>query len=311
MRTGQFSDTSAHTAVLIVNRDTDLTPLFFHEITYGALMSDVYEMIGYNKVKLGEEVREFDVKDEVWIDRKHMLSSEFDLEREITLLKAKQANLKENMDQAAELNQLNQKLDWHLNRVKDLITQAMERQLNRFSQIGLDLLTTKKLSKDNKKTMLELLQTSTNKVDRLRLVLLYLVCCDDLSSLEEFEKILEGVPKPPTYLQVKERRLKETAAQREGSTKYIKHLAKGLLKNLLSNEKKYLLTRMAEQILRSSFLDGDFETLEVRRTEHRLGQVVVYVRGGACLNEYQNLREYVPEVLYCGDKLLHANDLLR
>jgi hypothetical protein len=42
-------------------------------------MSDIYEMIGYNRVKIGAEIREFDVKDDVWIDRKHMLSSEFDL----------------------------------------------------------------------------------------------------------------------------------------------------------------------------------------------------------------------------------------
>ena len=112
------------------------------------------------------------------------------------------------MDQAAELNQLNQKLDWHIMRVEDLITQATERQLNRFSQVGLDLLTTKKLNKENKKTMVELLQTSTNKVDKLRLVLLYVVCCDDLSSLDEFEKIMEAVPKPAIYGQLKERRLK-------------------------------------------------------------------------------------------------------
>lgn len=67
-------------------------------------------------------------------------------------------------------------------RVKDLITQATERQLNRFFQVGFDLLTTKKLSKDNKKTVLELLQ-SPNNIDKLRLVLLYIICCDDLSSL--------------------------------------------------------------------------------------------------------------------------------
>jgi hypothetical protein len=70
-----FKDTTAYTGIIILNRDSDYSPLFFHEITYGALMGDVYDMLGYNKVQLGEEVREFDVKDEVWVDRKHMLSS--------------------------------------------------------------------------------------------------------------------------------------------------------------------------------------------------------------------------------------------
>lgn len=76
-----FNDTTAYTGVLILNRESDYAPAFFHEVTYGALMGDVYDMLSYNKVQLGKEVREFDVKDEVWIDRKHMLSSEFDLER--------------------------------------------------------------------------------------------------------------------------------------------------------------------------------------------------------------------------------------
>jgi hypothetical protein len=51
------------------------------------------------------------------------------------------------MDAAAELNEQNLKLDWHLMRVKDLITQATERQLNRYSSVGSDLIATQKLNK--------------------------------------------------------------------------------------------------------------------------------------------------------------------
>lgn len=54
------------------------------------------------------------------------------------------------------------------------------------------------------------------------------------------------------------------------------------------------MTRLAEQMGRSSLPDSEFETLEFRRTEGRLGKLVVYVRGGTCINEYENLREYLP-----------------
>jgi hypothetical protein len=38
--------------------------------------------------------------------------------------------------------------------------------------------------------MLELLQSAGNSIDKLRLVLLYLICCDDISSIDEFEKLI-------------------------------------------------------------------------------------------------------------------------
>jgi hypothetical protein len=37
-----WNDSSAYTAVIILNRESDYRPVFFHEITYGALISDIY-----------------------------------------------------------------------------------------------------------------------------------------------------------------------------------------------------------------------------------------------------------------------------
>ena len=48
-----FCDGSGYTGVLIVNRESDYSSVLFHEITYGGLMTDIYEMLGYNKVKIG------------------------------------------------------------------------------------------------------------------------------------------------------------------------------------------------------------------------------------------------------------------
>jgi hypothetical protein len=92
-------------------------------------------------------VHDFDVKDEVWTDKKHMMISDFDLEREIGKIKARQNTLKENMEEFAELTEKNKRLDWHLMKANDLIIRAKERQLNTYSSIGTDLLSTKKLSK--------------------------------------------------------------------------------------------------------------------------------------------------------------------
>lgn len=71
------------------------------------------------------------------------------------------------------------------------------------------------------------------------------------------------------------------------------------------------MTRLAEQIIKGSGLaDSGFESLETRRCDNRVKKTIVYVRGGVSLTEYQNLREFVGEVIYCGDRLLHARQML-
>lgn len=76
-----------------------------------------------------------------------MMISDFDLEREIGKIKARQNTLKENMEEFAELTEKNKRLDWHLMKANDLIVNAKERQLNRYSSLESDLISTKKLSK--------------------------------------------------------------------------------------------------------------------------------------------------------------------
>lgn len=51
------------------------------------------------------------------------------------------------MEEFAELTERNKRLDWHLVKANDLIIRAKERQLNTYSAIGIDLISTKKLSK--------------------------------------------------------------------------------------------------------------------------------------------------------------------
>jgi hypothetical protein len=60
-------------------------------------------------------------------------------------------------------------------------------------------------------------------------------------------------------------------------------LAKGLLKNLLSNEKKFLVTRLAEQMLRSGLAETGFEIAEIKKCDNRVGKIIIHVRGGASL----------------------------
>lgn len=73
--------------------------------------------------------------------------SDIDLEREVANIKARQNHLKENMTEYSELTEKLKRLEWHLAQVHEVITRATERQLNNYSKIGLEIITTRKLSK--------------------------------------------------------------------------------------------------------------------------------------------------------------------
>ncbi len=267
-------------------------------------------MMGYNKVKIGSQTHDFNIQDEVWLYKKHMHISDFDLQRQIGKVKARQNTLKDNLDELAELTEKNKKLDWHLARANELIIKAKERQLNNYSAVQSEMISTKKLSKQNKKTALQLLSEKGNNNDKLRLIMLYLICSDDVGSLEQLEKAIEDVRKPPIYAQVKDRKLKELAQREGGNAKFIKNLAKGILKNFIAGEAKFVVTRLGEQLMKSALVENGFESLEVRACQNRLKRGIVYIRGGACLNEYQNLKKFVPDVIYTGDRLTDARQIM-
>jgi len=42
----------------------------------------------------------------------------------------------------------------------------------------------------------------------------------------------------------------------------------------------------------------------------KIGNIIVYCVGGACLNEESNLSKFDSRVIYTGDKMINASDLI-
>jgi hypothetical protein len=46
---------------------------------------------------------------------------------------------------------------------------------------------------------------------------------------------------------------------------------------------KFLVTRLAEQMLRSGLAETGFEIAEIKKCDNRVGKIIIHVRGGASL----------------------------
>lgn len=71
---------------------------------------------------------------------------------------------------------------------------------------------------------------------------IYLLFADNIDDLNELENACPDVKKNHKYNELKEKRLRGSVEER-ASNKYIKKFAKGIWKNLMAADKKFLLTK--------------------------------------------------------------------
>ncbi len=95
------------------------------------------------------------------------------------------------------------------------------------------------------------------------------------------------------YNELKAKRMKNES-QGNANSKYIKRLAKGLWKNLVNEEKKYLVVKYLEKT--KDLSERNLSEIGLRITSVReipqnpkIEYSVVYCIGGVCFNEYANL----------------------
>lgn len=90
--------------------------------------------------------------------------------------------------------------------------------------------------------MLILLKEGQDNEDKIRLLLIYMLYCDNIDEMQEFEQTFPDITKNKKYNEIKEKKLRGSVVE-SASNKYIKKFAKGIWKNLVAGDKKFRATK--------------------------------------------------------------------
>lgn len=172
------------------------------------------------------------------------------LEKESNRVKSKLLN--KTSEDYSELTEKSAKIEWHVNNAGELIMEAKARRLIEFYDIEKEIYSKSLLSKDSLKDALNLLKEAPNAQDKIRLMLIYVGFIDNLDEMPQLEAAFPDIKKVGKYNELKEKRLKGVVEQ-SAPNKYLKKFAKGIWKNLVADDKKFMIVKELEKVRNADF----------------------------------------------------------
>jgi hypothetical protein len=307
--------------VLFFNRELDYFPVLCHGISYSGLIESLYKLSGNGqRIVKGEKGVEIDLNDDIWVERRNLPISEMELSEEFNKLKIKMLSDKDKMDEFTDNAERSKKIEMHIHTAEELIKEASARQLKQYNDLEMEIYRKGVLSSELKKEVLLLLDSSPNQQDKLRLVLIVLLCCDHIypDELQQFEQKLPCLAKSKIFNDYKNKLSRNSAEEQgnmvAGSSKLLKKFAIGLISNFKTAD-KFLVTKYVEKI--RDLKEPDLKELGLTASaltelpaDLKIANILVYCQGGACLAEEANLSRFDTRVVYAGDKMINYTDLL-
>lgn len=120
------------------------------------------------------------------------------------------SNLTQAMDKLPMMQDRKKKIDMHFKLASKMLTEIKSRSIDKLQDIEDEILTTRKLSGENKQDFINILglevpNSSTNKqpfMDKIRILMIMILCFKDLDQLQKFIETVVNVHKLPYEVEI-------------------------------------------------------------------------------------------------------------
>lgn len=246
------------------------------------------------------------------------------------------SNLTLAMDRLPAMQDRKKKIDMHVKLASKMLTEIKSRSIDKLQDIEDEILTSRKVSGENKQDLINILgleipnsdSTRSPFMDKVRLLLIMILCFKDLDQLAKYIETVENIHKLPfetdamskvkIMFNKKQNIIKQNQKNEEKDNQssqaygFARTLTKGLasgLSTLLTdqNNQQHVFARELKQSITQvrnkypsqttkymDMLQG--ETVKLLNANESLQQVFVFSIGGGSFHEYESFKTIIEQV---------------